>query len=37
MLGIHRKGNQQRRKQDNLKEKCTPEFHFQCPPHLQKQ
>jgi hypothetical protein len=32
MLGIHGKGNQQRRKEDNLKEERTPEFHFQSPP-----
>jgi hypothetical protein len=31
MLGIHGKGNQQRRKEDNLKEERTPEFHFQSP------
>ena len=31
MLGIHRKGNQQRRKEDNLKEERTPEFSLSVP------
>lgn len=31
MLGIHGKGNKQRRKEDNLKEERTPEFYFQFP------
>ena len=31
MLGIHGKSNQQRRKEDKLKEERTPELYFQFP------
>ena len=31
MLGIHGKGNKQRRKEDSLKEERTQEWYFQFP------